>query len=45
MRLVSTAEAWLDTAFVLGSDLAVPSRDPPSGPMVVTAGAAELFGY
>ena len=49
MRLVSTSEAWLGAgfiaAFVLEGDLAVPSRDPLSGTVFVTAGAAELFGY
>ena len=49
MRLVSTSEAWLGAlliaAFVLDGDLAILSRGPPSGPTVVTAGAAELFGY
>jgi hypothetical protein len=43
MRLVSTAEAWLGTAFVPDSDLATLSRDPPSGPVIVMARAAELF--
>ena len=34
MGLVSTLEAWLGTAFVLGSDLAVPSRGPPGDPSI-----------
>ena len=41
-------EAWLGAvlkaAFVLDGDLAILSRDPPSGPVLVTAGAAKLFG-
>lgn len=48
MRLVSTPKAWLGEVLIAASiiegDRAAQSRGPPSGPAVVTAGAAELFG-
>jgi hypothetical protein len=46
--MANTSEAWLGAvrilACVMGDEPARVSRGPPSGAVVVTAGAAELFG-
>jgi hypothetical protein len=48
MSMAYISEAWLGavrlSARVIGDDQGIMSRGPPCGAVVVTAGAAELFG-